>query len=256
MLLPTALLSTHTMFQNVVKKDLSEWMLPIARHWKQEGIHFDAIYTGYLGTTAEIEMVLEIIRWFRAEDTLILVDPVMGDHGKLYSGFDDTYPEANRALCAAADVILPNLTEACFLTGTQVRTEPDREYIGFLLKKLSLLGAKTAILTGISLREGEIGAYGYDLAADAYFCCEHERIPTAYHGTGDIFSSVTAGALLRGCTREEALQMAARYTAAAIEETRKHPGEARYGVDFEATIPYLLEMLNKTACAETTMQEQ
>ena len=249
-LLPTAILSTHTGFSGVVKKDLSDLMLPIARHWKEESIRFDAVYTGYLGTVKEIGMVQEIIRWFREKDTLVLVDPVMGDHGKRYSGIEENYPKAYQALCAEADLILPNLTEACLLTDTEYPQSYDRAFIELLLKKLTLQGAGTVILTGISFQEGMTGAFGYDAQTDHFFSCTHEWIPAVCHGTGDIFSSVTAGALLCGCTREEALQLAADYTVRTIEVTVKHPGEPRFGVDFEATIPELIKNLQEIRSAK------
>ena len=118
-ILPTAVLSTHTMFQNFTVKDLTDQLVPITEHWKKEGIHFDAIYTGYLGSDEEIEIVKKIFADFGGDDTLIFVDPVMADHGKLYPAFDEAYAKHNASLCGAADIIVPNLTEACFMTDAE-----------------------------------------------------------------------------------------------------------------------------------------
>ena len=120
-ILPTAVLSTHTMFKNFTVKDLTDQLMPIAQHWKNEGITFDAIYTGYLGSAEEIEIAKTIFDMFRSEDTLIFIDPVMADNGKLYPAFDEAYAKLNAGLCQKADIIVPNITEACFMTDTADR---------------------------------------------------------------------------------------------------------------------------------------
>ena len=147
-ILPTAVLSTHTMFKNFTVKDLTDQLLPIAEHWKSEGITFDAIYTGYLGSAEEIEIVKQIFRMFKTEDTMIFIDPVMADNGKLYPAFDEAYAALNAGLCAEADIIVPNITEACFMTGTEYKEVYDEAYVLDLLHKLAALGAKTVVLTG------------------------------------------------------------------------------------------------------------
>ena len=244
-ILPTAVLSTHTMFSGFTCKDLSDQLAPITAHWKQENIRFDAIYTGYLGTEEEIETVKEIIREFRTEDTLVFVDPAMADNGKLYPAFDAGYAAKNATLCGIADVIVPNITEASFMTGLPYREEYDEDYVKSLLKALADLGAKVPILTGVSLGPGKTGAMGLDTADGSWFCYQNDRIPAQYHGTGDIFSSVTVGALLRGLPRQEALKIASDYTARTIAVTLENPAEPWYGVDFEATIPELVDMLRQ-----------
>ena len=241
-ILPTAVLSTHTMFQGFTCKDLSDQLLPITDHWKKENIHFDAIYTGYLGTEEEIETVKAIIQEFRTPDTLVFVDPAMGDNGKLYPAFDEAYARKNASLCAMADVIVPNITEASFMTGLPYRERYDEAYVRQLLQALKALGAGTAILTGVSLSPGKTGAMGCD-ADGHYFQYQNDRIDAQYHGTGDIFSSVLVGALLRGLGRKQALKVAADYTANTIAVTLENPKKPWYGVDFEATIPQLVDML-------------
>ena len=242
-ILPTAVLSTHTIFSGFTCKDLSDQLGPITEHWKKEDITFDAIYTGYLGTEEEIETVKEIIRTFRGPETLVFVDPAMGDNGKLYPAFDEQYAKKNATLCAVADVIVPNLTEASFMTGLPYREEYEEDYVRRMLQALTGLGCRTAILTGVSLEPGKTGAMGYDSSAGEYFLYQNDKIPAQYHGTGDIFSSVAVGGLLRGLSRQDAIRLAADYTARTIDVTRHNPQNPWYGVDFEATIPELTDTL-------------
>lgn len=244
-ILPTAVLSTHTLFKGFTCRDLSDQLDPITRHWKQEGITFDAVYTGYLGTEEEIDTVAGIIRSFRNEHTLVFVDPAMGDNGKLYPAFNEHYAKKNADLCALAEIADPNLTEAAFLTGLPYREHYPEEYIREMLLALAALGTKTPILTGVSLSEGKTGAMGYDSQKKEFFSYQNDRIPAAYHGTGDIFSSVLAGAFVLGAERSEALKIAADYTALTIAETLKNPENPWYGVDFEETIPALVRMLEQ-----------
>lgn len=242
-ILPTAVLSTHTMFKNFTVKDLSDQLAPITAHWKQEGITFDAIYTGYLGTEEEIDTVIEIIRTFRNENTLVFIDPAMADNGKLYPAFDEHYAIKNGDLCAIADIAVPNITEASYLTGQPYLESYSEEYVKNLLQALAALGTKTPILTGVSLSEGKTGAMGFDTQKGEYFVYQHDRIPVAFHGTGDIFSSVLAGAFVLGIERTRALQIAADYTEMTIAKTLENPEKPWYGVDFEATIPALVDMI-------------
>ena len=252
-ILPTAVLSTHTLFKNYTCLDLSGQLKPVTGHWKQEGITFDAIYTGYLGTEEEIDTVIDIIGTFRNENTLVIVDPAMGDNGKLYAAFDEHYARKNADLCAVADIVDPNITEACFLTGLPYRESYPEDYIRELLLALAGLGTKVPILTGVSLGEGKTGAMGYDSAEKQFFSYQNARVPASYHGTGDIFSSVLAGAFVLGLNRNDALEIAADYTALTIAETLKNPGNPWYGVDFEATIPALiraLELKKQSLCCK------
>ena len=244
-ILPTAVLSTHTLFKGFTCRDLSDQLVPITDHWKQEGITFDAIYTGYLGTEEEIDTVIRIIEEFRNENTLVIVDPAMGDNGKLYPAFNEHYAKKNADLCAVADIIDPNITEASFMTGLPYREEYSEDYVREMLLALAKIGTKTPILTGVSLSEGKTGAMGYDTETKTFFSYQNDRVPAAYHGTGDIFSSVLAGAFVLGLDRAEALKIAADYTALTIAETLKNPGNPWYGVDFEATVPSLVDALRQ-----------
>ena len=242
-ILPTAVLSTHTMFQNFTVKDLTDQLIPITDHWKAEGVTFDAIYTGYLGSAEEIEIAKRIFDEFKTEDNLIIIDPVMADNGKLYPAFDMAYAKQNAALCGKADIIVPNITEACFMTDTEYKESYDEDYIKGMLDKLAELGAKIVVLTGVSLSEGKTGVYGLDTKTGEHFVYQNDRVDAVYHGTGDIFASVTVGAVTRGLSLYEAFKLAADYTADTIRVTLENPKKPWYGVDFETTIPELVKRL-------------
>ena len=241
-ILPTAVLSTHTMFSGFTCKDLSDQIEPIAAHWKKEGVAFDAIYTGYLGTAEMIGQLRELFRQFRGENTLIFVDPVMADNGKLYAAFDMDYVQENAKLCADADIVVPNITEAALMTGLEYREEYDEGYVRELLAGLTELGAGLSVLTGVSLEPGRTGFMGYERSTDSYFAYQNRRVNASYHGTGDLFSSVCVGELMKGLSWRDAMRIAADYTADTIEKTLESPDKPWYGVDFEATIPQLIQM--------------
>ncbi|MBO6046789.1 MAG: pyridoxamine kinase [Erysipelotrichaceae bacterium] len=244
-ILPTAVLSTHTMFQGFTVKDLSDQIEPITAHWKSQDVQFDALYTGYLGTIEQIEQMKTLFKTFKTDDNIIFIDPVMADNGKLYPAFDENYVKANAELCGFADIIVPNITEACFMTGMEYKTEYDEAYIKELLDKLAALGPKIVVLTGVSCSEGKTGVMGLDTTKNEYFVYQNDRVDAAYHGTGDIFSSVCVGAMMRGHTWQKAMEIAADYTALTIAETLKNPKKPWYGVDFEATLPVLIDTLRE-----------
>jgi pyridoxine kinase len=241
-ILPTAVLSTHTMFKNFTCKDLSDQIDPIVDHWKSENVTFDAIYTGYLGTIEQIDQMKRLFKTFKTDDNVIIVDPVMADNGKLYPAFDMDYAKKNAELCAEADIIVPNITEASFMTGIEYREEYDIGYVKELLAGLNDLGAGISVLTGVSLEKGQTGVMGYDRSTGEYYTYQNRRIDAAYHGTGDLFSSTVVGELMKGLSWGDAMRIAADYTAHTIEVTLQNPRKPWYGVDFEATIPELIAM--------------
>jgi pyridoxine kinase len=241
-ILPTALLSTHSIFENFTCKDLSDQIMPIAQHWQSQDVKFDAIYTGYLGTMEEIDMMKEIVRMFGGEDTLVIVDPAMGDKGVLYPAFDEAYALKNRELCGIADIVLPNITEASFMTGLPYIEEYDEAYVKEMLQALHALGAKVSILTGVSLEPGKTGIMGYDSRNDSYFSYQNEKIGAQFHGTGDLFASTFVGEVMKGLDWTDAIRIAADYTAHTIAVTMENPKKSWYGVDFETTIPDLINM--------------
>lgn len=240
-ILPSALLSTHTMFKDFTFKDLSDQMLPICKHWQKEQVKFDAIYTGYLGNKEMIETVKQIISEFKTTDTMVFIDPVMADNGKLYPGFDTEYAAEKASLCALADMIVPNISEACFLTGIPYQEEYDEAYIKRLLKGLLDLGAQNVIITGVSLSANKTGVYAYEKANDQVIIYQNALVEACYHGTGDIFSSTLIGCLTQGIKLESALKIAADYTADTISVTLENSDKPWYGVDFEKTLPDLIK---------------
>ena len=241
-ILPTAVLSTHTMFKNFTCKDLSDQIAPITAHWKSEGVKFDAIYTGYLGTIEQIDMIKAIFRDFRGEDTVIFVDPVMADNGKLYPAFDMDYVKKNAELCAGADIVVPNITEAALMTGMDYREEYGVDYIKELLRRMGELGARVNVITGVSLEKGKTGVMGFERGSGDYYVYQNDRVNASYHGTGDLFSSACVGEIMKGRDWRDAMRIAADYTAHTIEVTLSSADKPWYGVDFEATLPELIAM--------------
>lgn len=240
-ILPSAVLSTHTAgFTGFTVRDLTEDIPGIRAHWEKEGIQFSAVYTGYLGSTRQIDMVQEIFDTLLTEKGVKIVDPAMADGGKLYPAFDQAYVEAMKSLCFGADILLPNITEACFLTDTPYRETYDRAYIDELLSKMTAAGAKTVILTGVSYQEGKTGVVIYENGTYSYY--EHERIAKGCHGTGDVYASAFVGAYLNGKTAYDAAKIAADYTVKCIENTQDDPTHW-YGVKFETALGDLMEKL-------------
>jgi len=244
--LPTAVLSTHTAIPGFTFHDLTGEIRPIGEHWKKMGFTFDAIYTGYLGSFEQLNIVSEFIDDF-GKDSTVFIDPVMGDYGRLYSGFTLDFTREMARLCARADVIVPNMTEAAYLTGCEFR--PDGEYdlilVQDLLRRLCDLGPKNAVLTGASFDPLQVGFVGLNAETGEFFSYMTERIPHSFHGTGDIFSSAAVGALMNGFTLADSLAVAADYTLECIRESLKDPDARDYGVNFEAAIPYLVRRIGK-----------
>ena len=241
--LPSAVLSTHTAgFSGYTFRDLTEDMPAINEHWKKEGIKFSAIYTGYLGSTKQIEYVETIFNDAASEDCVKVVDPAMADNGNLYPGFDKAFVEAMKGLCGKADYIVPNITEACFLTDMEYKTEYDRAYIDELLEKLAALGCKNIIFTGISYAPGKTGVVVYEDGKYSYY--EHEKLSNSCHGTGDIYASAFVGAFVRGKSAYEAAIIAADYTVECIKATAEEDNHW-YGAKFEPVLMKLITAVNE-----------
>ncbi len=242
-ILPSAVLSTHTAgFTGYTCRDLTDDIPAIAAHWASEGIKFDAVYTGYLGSTRQIDYVADIIDTLGADGSVTVIDPAMADGGRLYPAFDAEYVEAMKKLVARADYVLPNVTEAAFLTGLDYRTETGREYVDALIGGLVALGAKNVILTGISYRKGKTGVVVYEHGEYAYY--EHDFLPESRHGTGDIYASAFVGALVRGKSAYDAAKIAADYTVLAIKKSEGDPAHT-YGAKFEPVLGELIAMINR-----------
>lgn len=245
--LPTAVLSTHTGgFTGFTFRDLTADMQPIAAHWKSLSLDFDAIYTGYLGSFEQLALVGAFIDDFRREETLVLVDPVMGDQGKLYQSIAPEFPAGMRALCEKADVIVPNMTEAAFML-EEPYVEPPyaRPYVEGLLRRLAQLGPRQIVLTGVAFNADELGAATYDAESQETQFVASPRIEGYYHGTGDVFSSSLLGALLNGFSLERAARVAVDFTVASIRTTRAAQTDVRFGVNFEANLPQFMRALGR-----------
>lgn len=244
--LPTAVLSTHTMFKGFTFCDLTDEIEPISSHWKKENMDFDAVYTGYLGSARQIALTKDLISKFKGEDTLVLVDPAMADGGRMYTGFEKSFALEMATLCSVADIIVPNLTEASFMLGEEYVAEGyDEEYIKDMLKKLTALGCKTAVITGVSFEKDKLGVMSYDSESGEYFSYFRERIPESFHGTGDVFASTFLGALMRERSIGDSLKIATDFTVECIKATLGNPQERKYGVNFEEEIPYLVSRMDK-----------
>lgn len=243
-ILPSAVLSTHTAadFHGFTFRDLTDDIPSILDHWQREGITFDAIYTGYLGSTRQVEMVERMMDTLIVPGGVKIVDPAMADNGKLYVGFDDAYVAAMRRLCARADIILPNITEAAMLSEQPYLEEQSEEYISSLLTGLSNISNAAVVLTGVSYDRDTIGALSVKDGEARYY--GRNRIPKMFHGTGDVYASAFTGAYLRGHSLYSAAAVAVDYTVAAIENTVSDP-DHWYGVRFEPVLPELIERLNK-----------
>lgn len=242
--LPTAVLSTHTAFKGFTFRDLTSDLTDIKKHWKEQNIGFDAMYTGYLGSFEQIQIVSDIFDEFKTKDNFILIDPVMADNGKLYPGFDQKFADKMAELCKKADIIVPNLTEASFMLHQEyIESGYTEEYIKNTLIKLTDLGAKTAIITGVSFSPDKLGAYGYDSKEKRFFSYYNNLLPAKFHGTGDVFASALCGALAIDKPLQNALKIATDYTVKSIELTLENKNHNWYGVDFERAFPYLIEKI-------------
>ena len=240
-IIPSAVLSTHTGgFQKPHIRDISMDIPAIGAHWGREGVTFDAIYTGYLGTTEQIADVARVFDSVLRPGGRIIVDPAMADHGKLYSGFDMEYARAMGELCKKADVILPNLTESCLLTDIEYRETYDEAYIAEVLGKLHAMGMKKVVLTGVSFCPEETGVMLSDGEKTYYY--RHKKLARSYHGTGDIYASAFVGSWLGGKTIEQAIGIAADYACECIRATISDENHW-YGTKFEAVLYKLIEML-------------
>ena len=240
-ILPSALLSTHSGgFKDFTFRDLTDDIPAIQKHWQKEGIHFDAIYTGYLGSIPEIHYVSDILDTMGNSHCVKIVDPAMADHGKLYSHFTSEYAAEMTSLCQKADIIIPNMTEACMMTGLPYRETYDRHFVMSVLEALRSIHMKTIILTGISYDEATTGVVLYE--GDNFTYYSHKKLAKNSHGTGDIFASAFTGASLSGKTLQEACKIAADFVLACMENTQDDP-DHWYGVKFEPMLGKLIEAI-------------
>jgi pyridoxine kinase len=246
-ILPTAILSTHTGgFTGYTFRDLTEDVEPITAHWKSLDIRADALYTGYLGSEEQIELMKKLFADFRQEGTVILVDPAMADQGKLYPAFDEQFARGMGNLCAQASIIAPNLTEASFILDKPYPGDDyDQPYIEQTLRELAALGPAQVVLTGVSFEQGKLGAAAYVRSLDSFEYYFTERVEGYYHGTGDIYSSALLAGILNEKPLADAIRIACEFTVAAIRRTRAAATDPKYGVDFEHELGTLIGLLGE-----------
>lgn len=240
-ILPTALLSTHTGgFEGYTYLDLTDDIQKILAHWKTLGLQFDIVYSGYLGSISQIELVSKIKREFLKAGGTFVVDPVMGDSGKLYAGFTNEYVKKMRDLCKEADYILPNVTEACFLADVPYRENAPADS---LLNALRELCPRT-IVTGV-FEKGAISVKYISNGTISHY--DTAMVEGFFHGAGDVFASAFVGAIAYGQTQDCAIKLASDFTTASIRRTAKEVPDKRYGLNFEAEIFSFLKNLKEGA---------
>lgn len=232
-ILPTAILSTHTAFKDFTCLDLTEELLKIENHWIKQGIKFDGIYTGYMASVHQIDYVKKIINDFKNDTDVILVDPAMADNGKLYQGFDLSFVNKMKELCSLADIIVPNITEALLLLNKPYKTNLNKEEIEQLLVDLSKLGPSNVIITGVKFDDNHLGVAMYDKKDNSYNYYFKELIPDSFHGTGDIFASVFFGNYLNGNSIYDSSVLAVNFVVDSIKNTLDDKDSHWYGVHFE-----------------------
>lgn len=241
--LPTALLSAHTGFPGSAPVDQTPFLEAALAHWAAMDRTFQGVYTGYLAQPGQAPLLAELLADQRRRGmALAVVDPAMADHGKLYPAFGPDFPKAMASVCGQADLVLPNLTEAAFLTGTPYREDWNETEVKGLLEKLLALGCKSAMITGYGGGKGKTGFIAMD-GNGKTLSYSHTLLPMSYHGTGDIFSSAVVGGLMRGLGLREAGVIAADFVSRCIEHTSAQPNAPWYGVEFEALLPELMEKL-------------
>lgn len=244
-IIPTAVLSTHTGgFTGYTYHDLTDEIIPITNHWQELNLHVDAIYTGFLGSFEQIDIMKQVFDAFKTKDNLIYVDPVMGDNGSLYTIFDKEFAKGMASLCKKADMIIPNITEACFMLDEVYQEPPyEQSYVENLLKKLAEMGPKRVVLTGVSFDEDQLGTAVYDSETGAIDYVFAKRIDGYYHGTGDVFGSAMLAGLINDCSLKRSAEIAVNYTVSSILRTKDAGTDVKYGVDFERGIPDLIKDL-------------
>ena len=243
--IPTAVLSTHTGgFRGYTFRDLTEDILPIAEHWRRENIKFDAIYSGYLGSKSQVQLVIKAVGLLKDSNTKIIVDPVMADHGKLYAGFDEDFPREMLGLCKIADIIVPNITEACLLVGKKYLEPPyTKEYIEDILRALYKETRVDIVLTGVCFDDEQLGAAIMCNGEISYYFAQ--RADAVFHGTGDVFASAFTAAVLGGKTIKDSAKVAVDFTLDCIRRTLKDNSDRRYGVNFENELSTLIKYLEQ-----------
>lgn len=236
---PTAVLSTHTGgFHDVVFRDLSDFIEPALEHYQEEKIGFECVYTGFLGSQAQFDHCLRFMEAY--PDAMVLVDPVMGDHGKMYRTYTPDMCDCMRELVKHADIITPNPTELSLLLCEPYDPRPlTHQQFKTKLLKLSELGPSTVIVTGVELADMTVNNIGYDRDKNAFWRVQCSYVPVNYPGTGDMFASVVVASILSGDSLPIAMERATRFLELAIKRTFSYGTDPRYGVMLEPVLSWL-----------------
>lgn len=239
--LPTAILSNHTQYDDFSFLDLTDEMRKIIVKWEKMGAEFDAFYSGYLGSPQQISIVKEFVINFRKENNLVVIDPVLGDNGKLYTGFDNTIVDEMRQLINVADVITPNLTEVSYLLDIPFENGNSKERLKEYLLSLSEKGPQIVIITNVPVPDDphKTSVYAYNRKGNRFWKVTCPYLPAHYPGVGDTFTSVVTGALLQGDSLPMALDRAAQFCYQGIRATFGYEYDTKEGILLEKVLPYL-----------------
>ena len=241
----TAYLSAHTAYPSsdrAVFLDLTDEMTRCSDHWAQLGASFEAIYSGFLGSERQIDVLRAFIARFRRPNTLVLVDPVMGDHGKPYSTYTPALCQRMGALAEQADIITPNLTEAALLLEEPYEAVPSGEAgMAAWLERLSLGGRRSVVITGVSLSNGEVGAGCWDRETGRVCFSQTRQEPAHFPGTGDLFASVLLGSLLKGAPLPQSMERAVSFVQTCAAATLELGTPILDGVQFEPLLHLLMD---------------
>jgi len=259
--LPTAVLSSHTQFPHFSFLDLTDEMPKIIAEWKKLEVQFDAIYTGYLGSPRQIQIVSGFINDFRRPDSLVVIDPVLGDNGKLYTNFDKEMIIEMRHLITQADVITPNLTELFYLLDKPYKAENSDEELKAYLHELSDKGPETVIITSIPVQGDprKTSVYAYNRSSNRYWKVTCPYLPAHYPGTGDTFTSVITGSLMQGDSLPIALDRATQFILQGIRATFGYEYDNREGILLEKVLhnldmPIQISSYEKRESQQTTAE--
>ncbi len=242
---PVSLLSTHSAFESYERIDLSDLLESYEKMWEKYNIVFDAVYVGYIGTESGLSQVVNCIDRLKTDKNIIIADPAIADNGEIYSGISEEYIKGLKELCKRADVLMPNLTEACILTGTEYKDSGyNDEYIKRIMVKLSELGCETVTVTGVSFDDSEMGVACYNSKTGEYTKFFNKRYKGVYYGAGDSLASAFTGALMNNISIEDSLEIAEKFISEAVRLSKER--ESRwYGINFEYAIPGYIEMIKE-----------
>lgn len=240
--LPTALLSSHTQIEGYTFLDLTREMEKIVAHWQALDLQLDAIYSGFLGSHGQVQIVERLMDWQRENSPLVVVDPVLGDNGALYDTVDQRLVAAMRTLVRRADVITPNITELCYLLGEDYHTYNHENDLLDDIRAMSQRGPEIVVVTSVPdyHRPGATAVVGYSRADDRYWRIPCNYLPGAFPGTGDAFASVVTGALLQGDSLPIALERAVQFATMGVRAIFGYQERNAAGIYLERVLPTLL----------------